>query len=136
MSNAARTTWLRDLVRKPFFWGLIAIIALLVLNVLKDPNYLAVSINTGNGHLVGNVIDILRASAPILMIAVGMTLVIATGGIDLSVGSVMAVSGAVSMVFLKQAGQSDSVGVALGAIGLALLTHHHAGAGRGMDGHR
>jgi simple sugar transport system permease protein len=132
MSNAARTTWLRDLVRKPFFWGLIAIIALLVLNVLKDPNYLAVSINSGNGQLVGNVIDILRASAPILMIAVGMTLVIATGGIDLSVGSVMAVSGAVSMVFLKQAGQPDSIVVALGAIGLALLVSAVLGAVNGV----
>ncbi|WP_350347739.1 ABC transporter permease [Agromyces sp. G08B096] len=132
MSTAARTTWLRDLVRKPFFWGLVAIVALLALNVLKDPNYLAVSINSGNGHLVGNLIDILRASAPILMIAVGMSLVIATGGIDLSVGSVMAVSGAVSMVFLKQAGQADSVVVALGAMGLALLVSAILGAVNGV----
>ena len=73
MSNAARTTWLRDLVRKPFFWGLVAIVALLALNVLKDPNYLAITVNPVNGNLVGNVIDIVRASAPILMIAVGMS---------------------------------------------------------------
>ncbi|WP_395244255.1 ABC transporter permease [Agromyces sp. MMS24-K17] len=132
MSNAARTTWLRDLVRKPFFWGLIAIVALLALNVLKDPNYLAFSINPVNGNLVGNVIDILRASAPILMIAVGMSLVIATGGIDLSVGSVMAVSGAVAMVVMKEAGQSESVGVALGAIGLALLVSAVLGAVNGV----
>jgi hypothetical protein len=132
MSTAARTSWLRELVRKPFFWGLIAILALLLLNVLKDPNYLAVSVNPANGHLVGNVIDILRASAPILMIAVGMSLVIATGGIDLSVGSVMAVSGAVSMVFMKEAGQSGSLGVALGAIGLSLLVSALLGAINGV----
>jgi galactofuranose transport system permease protein len=132
MSTAARSSWLREVVRKPYFWGLIAILALLLLNVLKDPNYLAVSVNPTNGHLVGNVIDILRASAPILMIAVGMSLVIATGGIDLSVGSVMAVSGAVSMVFMKEAGQSGSLGVALAAIGLSLLVSALLGAINGV----
>ncbi|WP_394554844.1 ABC transporter permease [Agromyces sp. MMS24-JH15] len=132
MSNAARTSRLRELVRKPFFWGLVAILALLALNVIKDPNYLAFSINPVNGNLVGNLVDILRASAPILMIAVGMSLVIATGGIDLSVGSVMAVSGAVAMVVMKDAGQSDSIGVALGAIGLALLVSAVLGVVNGV----
>ncbi|UOE44026.1 ABC transporter permease [Agromyces larvae] len=132
MSRAARIAWLRELIRKPFFWGVIAILALLALNVLKDPNYLSITVNPANGNLVGNVIDIIRASAPILMIAVGMSLVIATGGIDLSVGSLMAVSGAVAMVFMKEAGQSGSVGVALGAIGLALLVSAVLGALNGV----
>ena len=132
MSTAARPTWLRELIRKPYFWGVVAIFALLLLNVLKDPNYLALSVNPTNGNLVGNVVDILRASAPILMIAVGMSLVIATGGIDLSVGSVMAVSGAVAMVFMKDAGQSGSLGVALGAIGLALLVSAILGVVNGV----
>ncbi|GAA1824608.1 ABC transporter permease [Agromyces salentinus] len=132
MSTGARTNWLRELIRKPYFWGVVAIFALLALNVLKDPNYLALSVNPVNGNLVGNVVDILRASAPILMIAVGMSLVIATGGIDLSVGSVMAVSGAVAMVFMKDAGQSGSLGVALGAIGLALLVSAVLGAINGV----
>src|SRR5699024_3865595 len=35
-------------------------------------------------------------------------------------GSIMAIGGAVSMVFLKAAGQADSVGTALAALGLAL----------------
>jgi simple sugar transport system permease protein len=132
MSTAARSNWLRELIRKPFFWGLIAIVALLALNVIEDPNYLAFSINPANGNLVGNLVDILRASAPIMMIAVGMSLVIATGGIDLSVGSMMAVSGAVSMVIMKDAGQSGSLGVALGAIGLALLVCAVLGAVNGV----
>ncbi|MGM1018903.1 MAG: ABC transporter permease [Actinomycetota bacterium] len=122
----------RDLIRKPFFWGIIAIIALLALNVLKDPTYLALSVNPTNGNLVGNLVDILRASAPIMMIALGMSLVIATGGIDLSVGSVMAVSGAVSMEFLRSASDSGSVGVALAAIGLALLVSGVLGAVNGV----
>ena len=108
----------RRLVHTPVFWGAIAIVVLLLLNVVKDPSYLAITVNPANGNLVGNLIDILRASAPILMIALGMALVIATGGIDLSVGSVMAVSGATSMVFLKSAGSDP--GSAFTALALAL----------------
>src|SRR6185503_14746516 len=36
--------------------------------------------------------------APIVIVAVGMTLVIATGGIDLSVGSLMAIAGALAPI--------------------------------------
>ena len=128
MKNAA-TVW-RDLIHKPFFWGIIAIIALLLLNVLKDPGYLAISVNPNNGHLVGNLIDILRQAAPIMMIAIGMSLVIATAGIDLSVGSLMAVAGAVSMEFLSSAG--NSAGAAFAAVGLSLAITALLGAVNGV----
>ncbi|WP_372969199.1 ABC transporter permease, partial [Microbacterium sp.] len=98
--------------------------------VIKDPTYLALSINPNNGNLVGNLIDILRQAAPIMMIAIGMSLVIATGGIDLSVGSLMAVAGAVSMEFLSAAG--DSFGAALAAVGLALVITGILGAVNGL----
>lgn len=130
MITAAGTSVWRDLIRKPFFWGIVAIIALLALNVIKDPTYLALSINPNNGNLVGNVIDILRQAAPIMMIAIGMSLVIATAGIDLSVGSLMAVAGAVSMEFLSAAG--DSASAALAAVGLALLVTGILGAVNGV----
>ena len=48
-----------------------------------------------------------------------MCLVIATAGIDLSVGSLMAVAGAIAMEFLSSAG--GSAGAAFAALGLALL---------------
>ena len=63
-----------------------------------------------------------------MMIAVGMCLVIATGGIDLSVGSVMVVSGAVSMEFLQQRRLADSVGAAFAAFGLALARQRASSA--------
>lgn len=132
MSATARASVWRDLIHKPFFWGVVAIVALLVLNVVKDPTYLAISINPNNGNLVGNLIDILRQAAPVMMIAIGMSLVIATGGIDLSVGSLMAVSGAVSMEFLAAAGDSSSIGVALAAVGLSLLVTAILGAVNGV----
>src|SRR5699024_3169730 len=103
----------------PYCWSIIAIALLLAVNTVKDPGYLAISYNESTGNLVGNLIDILRAAAPIAMISVGMCLVIATAGIDLSVGSLMAVAGAVAMEFLSSAG--GSVGAAFAALGLALL---------------
>lgn len=111
---------LADLVRKPFFWGIVAILLLLVVNLLKDPTYLAIRVNPSNGNLAGNLLDILRASAPVLMVATGMSLVIATAGIDLSVGSVMAVAGAVSMEYLQNTGEASSLGAALVAIGMSI----------------
>lgn len=130
MTAAAGTPLWRDLIHKPFFWGIVAIVALLALNVLKDPTYLALSINPNNGNLVGNLVDILRQAAPVMMIAVGMSLVIATGGIDLSVGSLMAVAGAVAMEFLSAAG--DSFSAALAAVGLALVITGILGAINGL----
>ena len=52
------------------------------------------SIQVRDGHLYGSLIDILRFGAPLILVSLGMTLVIATGGIDLSVGSVVAIRGA------------------------------------------
>jgi ribose/xylose/arabinose/galactoside ABC-type transport system permease subunit len=120
MNDRARTL-VGGLVRVQYFWAVIAIFILLLLNTIKKPDYLAVAINPSTGNLAGNLIDILRAAAPILMIAIGMVLVIATGGIDLSVGSLMVVAGAVSMEFLNAAGDPSSVGAMLAALGLALL---------------
>lgn len=106
------------LMRRQYFWGVVAIGILLIVNSVKDPRYLAIGFNPSNAALVGNVIDILRAAAPIMMIAVGMCLVVATSGIDLSVGSVMVVSGAVSMQLLSAA--PNTAGSAFAGLGLAL----------------
>ncbi|MHA3682703.1 ABC transporter permease [Leucobacter sp. HY1910] len=129
-ASASHDSTLKRIVRSPLFWGAAAIVLLLMLNLVKDPGYLAISVNPENGHFVGNLIDILRASAPILMIALGMSMVIATGGIDLSVGSVMAVAGAVSMEFLRSAGPTP--GAAFAALGLTLLVSALMGAINGV----
>lgn len=70
-------------------------IALAVLAALISafyPGFLSVSFN--DGRFVGPVVDVLKRGAPVALLAVGMTLVIATRGIDLSVGAIMAISGA------------------------------------------
>nr|WP_236720049.1 ABC transporter permease [Rathayibacter sp. VKM Ac-2630] len=131
-TRTGRTSILTGLIRRQWFWGAVAIVLLLLINVVKDPGYLSVSMSPTTGYLVGNVIDIARAAAPILMIAVGMCLVVATGGIDLSVGSIMVVAGAVSMEFLNAQSAPDSLGAAAAAFGLALLVSAALGAVNGV----
>jgi simple sugar transport system permease protein len=49
-----------------------------------------------------NALNIIRQSAPLLIVAAAMTFVITTGGIDLSVGSVLALTSALSAALLQQ----------------------------------
>ncbi len=59
---------------------------------------LANAIFTPNFATAGNLENVLLQVSVTLLVAVGMTYVIATGGVDLSVGSVMAISAAVAAV--------------------------------------
>jgi galactofuranose transport system permease protein len=77
--------------------ALAALIVLLALNFAVTPNF--ASWQTLNVNLT--------QVATIVIVSVGMTLVIATGGIDLSVGSLMAISGALApLIFLSPFGKS------------------------------
>jgi simple sugar transport system permease protein len=49
-----------------------------------------------DGHLTGSFVDVLIRGGPVALLALGMAGVIATRGIDLSVGAVMAIAGAVA----------------------------------------
>lgn len=72
-----------------------------------------------DGRLFGSPIDILNRAAPVALLAIGMTLVIATGGIDLSVGAVMAIAGATAATMTVQ-GHSLPV-VLLATLGVGVL---------------
>jgi len=75
--------------------ALTGLIALLIFNFLVTPHFL--SLQTLNVNLT--------QVATIVIVSVGMTLVIATGGIDLSVGSLMAIAGALApLIFLSPFG--------------------------------
>ena len=73
---------------------LIILGAVLLLNFIVFPGFFSVEFQ--NGRLFGNMIDVFNRGAPTALLAIGMTLVIATKGIDLSVGAVMAIAGAVA----------------------------------------
>ncbi len=119
------------LYRNQWFWGVVAIIVLLCLNLLKDPGYLAVHYVDSTGRLVGNVLDIVRWAAPTMLIATGMALVIATRGIDLSVGSSMVAGGAASLQFLSSADPTSATDAAI-AVLLAVVTGGAIGAINGL----
>ena len=64
-------------------------------------------------YLYGTPIDILNQGAKVMVLAIGMTLVIATGGIDISVGAVMAIAGAIAalLISLLDAGKCPGAGM-------------------------
>jgi simple sugar transport system permease protein len=99
-------------------WPLLALFLLLVIDlVFIGPGFFKATARDGN--LYGSLIDILERATLVLIVATGMTLVIATGGVDLSVGSVMAVSGAVAANMVV-AGHAMPTAVAA-ALGVSLV---------------
>ncbi len=108
----------------PVLWPLIGLAALVLLNLVLNPSFLNVTML--DGRLYGLPVDIFNQGARGLVLALGMTLVIATGGVDLSVGSVMAVAGAVAAVLLVQ-----DCGLAL-ALTAGLAVAGVAGATNGL----
>ncbi|WP_312242822.1 galactofuranose ABC transporter, ATP-binding protein YtfT [Pantoea sp.] len=96
---------------------LAALVMVLVVDSLVANNFFAIHLQ--DGRLFGSPIDILNRAAPVALLAIGMTLVIATGGIDLSVGAVMAIAGATAAT-LTVAGHSLAV-VMLATLGAGLL---------------
>jgi len=92
-------------------WPLLALAALLAFNLIWTPGFARVEVR--DGRLFGSLVDIFQNGAPVMLLAVGMTLVIATAGIDLSVGSVMALGGTVAALLMVEHG--CSVGVAASA---------------------
>jgi len=101
-------------------WPVLALATLIVINLVAHPDFL--SLRMQDGHLFGSVIDIARNAAPVLLVALGMTMVIATRGIDLSVGAVAAIAGAVACVYIAGSPDQSAAGTAIIACFIALAT--------------
>ena len=91
----------------PTYGALAALVLLLAVNSVFTPNFFDFN----------NLRNILLQVSPTVLVAVGMTLVISTGGIDLSVGSVMAIASAVAATSLDY-GAGVAVLLALAAAAL------------------
>lgn len=96
---------------------LIALAVVLLLIGLISPGFFSVTVQ--NGRLYGSLIDVGVRVAPVALLAIGMTLVIATRGIDLSVGAVMAITGAVAASLVAEGQPVAVVLVVALALGLA-----------------
>ena len=108
----------------------IALALVLCVNWLLFPGFF--SITWQDGRLFGSLIDVLNRGAPVAILAIGMTAVIATKGVDLSVGAVMAISGAVAAVMVTSGQPAWLAVMAALAAGLVcgfwngiLVTVHH-----------
>lgn len=95
---------------------LIALALVLAAISVIAPGFLRVTFQ--NGRLYGSPIDVLVRAAPVALLAIGMTLVIATKGIDLSVGATIAITGAVAASMVA-AGHPLAI-VILAALGVGL----------------
>jgi galactofuranose transport system permease protein len=88
----------RGLVRHRVFWPVAILVLMLLFNLVQNPHFFAITVR--EGHLYGSLIDILLRGSPLMIIALGLTLVIATHGIDISVGSVVAIAGSMTAMLI------------------------------------
>lgn len=95
------------------------IVVLLIYNVVKTPTFF--QFHHVNGALTGSLIDILNRAAPVVILSFGMTLVIATGGVDLSVGSLVAISGSLTAYLMTARPNMPMASVLLLSLGLTLI---------------
>ena len=82
-------------------WAVIAELLILAVAGILEPGFFSIEYNQTTGMLYGSLIDIINRSAEITIIAMGMTMVIALGGTDISVGALVAVAGAFALKFLR-----------------------------------
>lgn len=95
----------------------IALAAVLLVNWLLFPGFFSITLQ--DGRLFGSLIDVLNRGAPVAILAIGMTMVIATKGVDLSVGAVMAISGATAATLVTSGVPAPTA--VLAALGTGLL---------------
>jgi simple sugar transport system permease protein len=90
---------LRKFTESRLFFPLVAFALVLIIDLILVPNFFKIEVR--NGNLYGNLIDVLRNGSTVALLAIGMTLVIATGGVDLSVGAVMAIAASVAALMMN-----------------------------------
>ena len=106
MTSPRRASLARRFGESKVLFPLIALGLILLFDLFAVPGFFA--LDTVDGHLFGNLVDIPRNGSTIMLLAMGMTLVIATGGVDLSVGAIMAISASVAAIMIQPDLQSLS----------------------------
>jgi ribose/xylose/arabinose/galactoside ABC-type transport system permease subunit len=99
MSKSKSSFTLRKVTESRLFFPFVALAFILLFDLIAVPGFFRIS--TKEGNLYGNLIDIVRNASTVSLLAIGMTLVIATGGVDLSVGAVMAIAASVAAILMN-----------------------------------
>lgn len=103
---------LKTLTSMKELWAIVGLALILLFNLIFSPNFFNISIT--NGHLYGSIIDVLNRGASLVIVSLGMTLVIATKGIDISVGSISALGAMTAVYLLGTAGMPVPVAILAG----------------------
>ncbi|MBV7429949.1 MULTISPECIES: ABC transporter permease [unclassified Acidovorax] len=124
MPDAPTPSLFAAALRHRLTWPLVTLALLLAVNTAFNASFL--HIEWRDGHFYGSLVDILNRAAPLALVSLGMTMVIATRGIDISVGAVVAITAAVGawMIGGSVSGTESRFPLPLavaGAIGAALL---------------
>jgi simple sugar transport system permease protein len=82
-----------ELTGRTWFWPVAALALIFLVDAVVSPGFF--SIRIVQGRLFGSLIDVFYRGTPGALVALGMAVVIGTKGIDLSVGAVVAIVGAV-----------------------------------------
>ena len=90
-----------NLRNHPLFWPVVALLLIMLFNAIFMPSFFKLEIK--DGHLFGSLVDVLNRGAPLMLLAIGMTMVIATAGVDLSVGAIIAITAASAAVLINPA---------------------------------
>ncbi|XCP85215.1 ABC transporter permease [Roseburia hominis] len=116
MSDKKRTTentFLRKIMDTNYFYVVMSLILMIIVSTCLSPSFLT----------IGNFITILRQASILLMLSLGLTAVVLTGNIDLSVGSCAALTGCVcAQLLVSEVSMplamilSMSIGVIIGII--------------------
>jgi ribose/xylose/arabinose/galactoside ABC-type transport system permease subunit len=115
---------------KRLMWPVLILVALIVINIAATGiDFIVPTVN--DGRLGGAFVNILRRSAPLMLIALGMTLVIATKGIDLSVGAVYAIGAAIACQTIIDGEDQSAAGLIFRAVAIALVVTAVIGAWNG-----
>ena len=113
------------------FWPIMILLGILIFNiVITGGSFLEMKIV--DHHLYGRIIDIIRNGSKLMLLSIGLTLVLATGGTDISVGSVMAISGAVACSIVSGSLWSGVGGNVFIAILMAIVAGAVCGAWNGF----
>src|SRR5262245_33557197 len=97
----------RKVTENKLFFPLLALSLILLFDFIFIPGFFA--IESKDGDLRGSLIDIFRNGSTVMLLAIGMTLVIATGGVDLSVGATMAIAASMAGILMNPSALRNEV---------------------------
>jgi galactofuranose transport system permease protein len=97
----------RKFTENRLFFPLLTLSLILLFDFIFIPGFF--TIENRDGDLRGSLIDIFRNGSTIMLLAIGMTLVIATGGVDLSVGATMAIAASMAGILMNPSALRNEV---------------------------